>query len=473
MVSFVVVDLVFLAVFTLFVIAFLYPRRKNLQRQGILYLYRTKFGLKVIDWTAKKFNKILKPMQYIVIACGYALMIAMIWMLVRFVYIYLKFDVADQIKVPPLLPLFPYATDLFKVSFLPPFYFTYWIIVIAIIAISHEFAHGIFAKLNKIKIKSTGFGFLGPFLAAFVEPDERQMQRAKKFPQLSILAAGTFANVVMTILFGIIMILFFMYSFIPAGVIFNAYGGNVVQLSGISSVNGIEVESINELKSLVFFENESKLVEIGFEGREYLVPAGNIVKSIDLNLAELNVYEDAPAVREELKIGEPITEVNGERIESFEELGNAIRLHNPGENVTLTIISNGEEIEREITLGERNGSAYLGIGILSTPEKGPVGKLMGWFYDIKSPYTYYEPTWDGDFAWFIYNLLWWIVLINISVALVNMLPVGIFDGGRFFYLTIWGITGKENWARKAFSFTTWAVIFIAIILMVRWAFAFF
>ena len=30
---------------------------------------------------------------------------------------------------------------------------------------------------NKVEIKTTGFGFLGPFLAAFVEPDEKQMQK--------------------------------------------------------------------------------------------------------------------------------------------------------------------------------------------------------------------------------------------------------------------------------------------------------
>jgi hypothetical protein len=60
-------------------------------------------------------------------------------------------------------------------------YFTYWIVAIALVAIFHEGFHGIFARFYNIKIKSTGFGFLGPFLAFFVEQDDKQMQKAKPF----------------------------------------------------------------------------------------------------------------------------------------------------------------------------------------------------------------------------------------------------------------------------------------------------
>ena len=177
MASFMFYDLIFFLLFTLATIIFLYKRKHNLKRQGLMYLYRTRIGLKIIDWTSEKFEKILRPMQLLIVGCGYILMVSMVWLLAKFTYIYSVSDIAKQIKIPPILPLFPYATDLFKLDFLPPFYFTYWIIIIAVIAISHEFAHGIFARLNKIKVHSTGFGFLGPFLAAFVEPDEKGSQR--------------------------------------------------------------------------------------------------------------------------------------------------------------------------------------------------------------------------------------------------------------------------------------------------------
>ena len=84
---------------------------------------------------------------------------------------------------------------------------------------------------------------------------------------------------------------------------------------------------------------------------------------------------------------------------------------------------------------------------------------------------YYESS-LGAFGWFVYYLLWWTVLICISVALVNMLPVGIFDGGRFFYLTVWSITGSEKVAKKAFAISTWVILALIAALMVKWALIF-
>tara|TARA_Y100000031_G_scaffold135986_1_gene159681 strand:- start:474 stop:785 length:312 start_codon:yes stop_codon:yes gene_type:complete len=97
-----------------------------------------------------------------------------------------------------------------------------------------------------------------------------------------------------------------------------------------------------------------------------------------------------------------------------------------------------------------------------------MGWLINQYYKIKDPFIYYTPTWDGEFVKFILDLLWWIVVINILVALFNMLPVSILDGGRFFYLTVWGITGNEKWGKKAFSYATWAILAILALMMARW-----
>ena len=70
-------------------------------------------------------------------------------------------------------------------------------------------------------------------------------------------------------------------------------------------------------------------------------------------------------------------------------------------------------------------------------------------------------------------LLWWLILISISVALVNMLPMGLFDGGRFFYLTILAITGKETWAKNSFKWITYFFLLGLLIVMAFWAYAIF
>jgi membrane-associated protease RseP (regulator of RpoE activity) len=55
-------------------------------------------------------------------------------------------------------------------------------------------------------------------------------------------------------------------------------------------------------------------------------------------------------------------------------------------------------------------------------------------------------------------------MINLSVAVANMLPLGIFDGGRFFMLTILALTGNRKIAEKSFKFVTWLLL-LAIALM--------
>ncbi len=468
MASFVFYDLTFLVIFTLLVIIFLYRRRSNLKRQGLLYLYRTKVGIKIMDWTVKKFGKFLKPFEYIVLASGYILMAVMIYLLARFTYIYTKFDVAREIKIPPVLPLFPYATDLFKVDFLPPFYFTYWIIIIAIIAISHEFAHGIFARLHKIKVHSTGFGFLGPFLAAFVEPDEKQMQKASKKNQLSVLAAGTFANVLMTILFGAIMAVFFALSFSPAGINFNVYPQAVINVSLITMVANNSVTETNQIPLFI----QEGLNPIVVEGNRYLIPKENLLTAIENGFEEIVVFQDAPAIRNNLK--GPILSINEKQITSQEILREELGNYFPGDRISITTLDeNGNRVESEISLDEKDGRAYLGVGFSLPSQEGVSGFIYKLVSKIKDPVIYYEPNYDGNFAWFVYNLLWWTVLINISVALINMLPVGIFDGGRFFYLTLWGITGNEKFGKVAFKIATWLILAVLVWVMLVWGFAFF
>jgi len=452
--SFVLYDLIFLVLFTLAVALFLYKRRHNLKRDGLLYLYRTKWGIKFIESTTKKFPKLLKSMQYLIVASGYTLMIAMFWLLIKFTYFYLQSPYAAKaLKVPVIMPLIPYLPDLFKIDYLPPFYFTYWIIIIAIIAIPHEFAHGIFARLNKIKILSTGFGFLGPFLAAFVEQDEKQMKKASKFSQLSVLAAGTFANIVVALLFTLILWMFFASAFVPAGVNFNTYSIDIVNVSSISAIS---------------------LVSIGGQNFSQLEANNRTYFASPESIASLNktsyilAYDDSPAFR--VKLSGAITEINNQKITNYNELNSTLHAFKPGDNVTITTQGTSAKSYYNITLGERDSRAFLGIGVIPSQGSGILGNIFSVVSKIKDPSIYYESKF-GDFGIFIMNLLWWLVLISFSVGLMNMLPAGLFDGGRFFYLTIWAITKKEKIAKWAFKLSTWFLLALVALMIVKWLFA--
>jgi membrane-associated protease RseP (regulator of RpoE activity) len=234
--SFLVYDLVLLGIFLLALGIFLFIRRKHVKKEGLLLLYRTKWGINLIHRVGKRHQKLLNFLSYVSITLGYLLMAGVLYMVGKIVWIYVtQGAVVRAIKIPPITPLIPYLPQIFKLDFLPPFYFTYWILIIAIVAIVHEFAHGIFAAKSKVKIKNTGFGFfpffLPIFLAAFVEMDEKKMSKKKKRDQLAVLSAGTFANTITAAVCLGIMALFFSLTFAPSGVVFDSYPYTIVDTS--------------------------------------------------------------------------------------------------------------------------------------------------------------------------------------------------------------------------------------------------
>ena len=73
----------------------------------------------------------------------------------------------------------------------------YAALALLITLVSHESAHGILARVHGIKIKSTGILTLGILpIGAFVEPDEKEMEKCSSIKKTHIFAVGSFANLV-------------------------------------------------------------------------------------------------------------------------------------------------------------------------------------------------------------------------------------------------------------------------------------
>ena len=467
-------DMILLVIFLIFIGIFLYKKRENLKKEGLLLLYRASWGIRLINRIGKKFTKTLNILSYVVIGLGYLLMGTIVYLFGKIVWIYvLNPEIVRAIKIPPIMPLIPYLPQVFKLDFLPPFYFTYWIVIIAIVAIVHECAHGIFAAHNNVKIKKTGFGFfpffLPVFLAAFVELDEKQMQKKKIFPQMSVLAAGTFANILTAILSFGLMWLFFILAFAPAGVTFDSYTYSVASISAVSLVNGIPITDAT-IESISPLINEEGLTEVGIEDEIFLITQE--FWETQQNTEEyILLYEDAPAINANLEGA--ITKINDISITEVGELSEVLSLYSPGEEVTITAVVNEEIKEYEIVLGMHPANAdraYLGIGFANQKSSGVMGSIVN-ALSLKEPNTYYASKFEA--ANFIYYLFWWLVMVSFSIALVNMLPVGIFDGGRFFYLTILAITKKEKIAKRAFSVVTYLFLLLLFVIMAFWLVSFF
>ena len=458
-----ILDLTLLGLFLIFVGIFLYRKRKKIQREGLLYLYRTSWGIKLIEKTGKKYKKTLQILSHVSVWLGYVLMGLMVYLFGKILYIYIfHADIVRAVKLPPIMPLIPYLPQMFKLTFLPPFYFSYWIIILAIIAITHEFFHGIFASIAKVKTKKTGFGFfpffLPVFLAAFVELDEKVMIKKSNFKQRAVLSAGTFANTLTAILGIILMFGFFSLTFSPAGVVYDDYAYNVVNISSINTINGLPLENYEGLEKFT-------TAEIIVNGQNYYA-----VKQLDSSNGLIALYYDAPAIKQ--NISGAILEINGEKITSLEKLSMEIEKYSIGETIFLKTFDGGEIQTKELILGESpEGNSWLGVTFLDKKPKGVLATISAWTTSYKKPHIYYKPDWE--FTQFIYDFLWWLTLISFSVALVNMLPMGIFDGGRFFYLTVLAITKSEKKAENASKVLTKIFLFLFFIIMLFWVKSFF
>ncbi len=68
-------------------------------------------------------------------------------------------------------------------------------LVFPILLLVHEMSHGVLARLRKIKVKSAGVLLMGVLpLGAFVEPDDKQLEKASAEKSLPLFAAGSTAN---------------------------------------------------------------------------------------------------------------------------------------------------------------------------------------------------------------------------------------------------------------------------------------
>ena len=202
-----------------------------------------------MDKIAKKFPRILSVLAYFSILLGFIGMIIILYFLIK--------SSLDLLFVPNAQPAIAPVLPGIKVPGLPSLSFWHWVISIFIVAVVHEFSHGIFARLYRLKVKSSGIAFFGPILAAFVEPDEKDLEKTKKKNQLAILSAGPFSNFVFGILF--FLTLTFLIApinaqiFEPSGIIVNSLTEGMPASKTelkvpftITKINDFEVKNLND-----------------------------------------------------------------------------------------------------------------------------------------------------------------------------------------------------------------------------------
>ena len=266
-------DLISLLVFYFIIFIFYHKNKEKFEVQGgIFFLYKTKFGLKLMKKISDLSPKLLKGLSSIGVIVGFGGMV--------FIFVFLIKATLELLFVPGTEPALAPVLPGISIPGFPALGFWHWIIALFIAAVIHEFAHGIISKLYHIRIKSSGFAFMGPILAAFVEPDENELVKSSKWQQLSVYAAGPFIN----ILLGIFVLLFIGFVFAPllSGiydsngiVISEVIDGYPVYDSGIelpfviTSINGVEVLDVNDFVDATEDLKPDEEVLLGTDKGEY------------------------------------------------------------------------------------------------------------------------------------------------------------------------------------------------------------
>lgn len=162
--------------------------------------------------------------------------------------------------------------------------FLYGIIGLATVIIVHEFSHGILARAEKINIKSIGLLLFAVLPGAFVEPDEKDMEKAKKTSRMRVYAAGSIANISLFVVAFLIMTAISSFA-IPAAfhesgveiqrVIDDAPADNILKPGMIvKSINGYNVTDGDSYSKAVSTLKPGEMVNVTTNTGNYNFTAG-------------------------------------------------------------------------------------------------------------------------------------------------------------------------------------------------------
>ncbi len=230
---------------------------------------------------------------------------------------------------------------------------TYFLLAAPIVLVIHEVAHGIVARLEKIKVKSGGFAIIIAIIAGFVEPDEEEFSKAKKVSKVRVIAAGSMSNV--------------LFSFIIAGLLmFNPAFGTIL-------------ESVSPVVRSVFYND----------------PVG---------VSVVQISEGSGAEAAGMQVNDVITRVDGTTIKTpadFEQ----VKL-TPGERVGVTVLRNGEQVNLSVLVGPDKEDPDKGrLGIVRSPFPELPPKSSYWIPWPQPVFTFLLWLWMLSFFIGIFNML--------------------------------------------------------------------
>ena len=322
----------------------------------------------------------------------------------------------------------------------------WFIIILSVIVLSHEFGHFIVARANGIRVIEFTMGF-GPTLFSF-------RRKGTKF-SLKLLPLG-------------------------GACIFDEDIEGELQSDDIKEKE--KEEELEKPQGIAFRKaNVWARISTVFAGPFFNFCVAFIFSLVIVGINGTDLPKIAgltpgrPAVESGLEVGDMVTKINGERIHIWREIS-IISAMNLGEDLNIEVDRNGEKVNVTLTpqYSETEGRYYLGIeggvdyikckgfnlfkysfyelsfqfkytlkslkqlilGKISADNlSGPVGiaQVVGESYDIAKEY--------GALT-VILTMMNIAMLLSVNLGVVNLLPLPALDGGRLIFLLVEVVRGK-------------------------------
>lgn len=250
-------------IFAFLLAIYVYHDRKKFERQSVVLLRRTTRGRKAIIRIAESHLKFWKTLGDLGVFICFAASIFVVYQLIE--NLLKAVTVAKTAGLLILLPS-PTATATTGPGFLAvPFW--YWIIAIGMLVVVHEGFHGVMSVVGKVKIKSLGWGLLAVIPLAFVEPDEKRLQKKSFFVQQRVFAAGSLANFILAVVSLVILSFGFLWAYSGSGVAFQSQikdsPAAEVNLTGvIVQIDNFPIKNTEDLSKALAQAGPNKDIEI-------------------------------------------------------------------------------------------------------------------------------------------------------------------------------------------------------------------
>jgi len=159
-----------------------------------------------------------------------------------------------------------------------------------------------------------------------------------------------------------------------------------------------------------------------------------------------SVPDNLPAYSSGLKAGDTVTSINGTTVSGIADLRNVMSKVSPGQVIVVGTKTGSYTVRTGV---DQNNASHAMIGI-----SGLTDLIV---YDPKLPFL------SSDFPNILLHSEYWLSVVLVSVALINMLPMYPFDGDKFIEtaLNLLGLR-RTKVIRSALNVTAYALLFLNI-----------